>query len=248
MNVSRKEMYDHGDEMIANRFYSRRTLILLAVLLATCVVLSLLLNIKELIDLDARLFLEVREQYATGLKSFMLAFTELGSLPVWFLAIPILWLLRKKEGAATLLVALMMVIIIVGSMKYAVDRPRPFDVIQAVDPIYRPIDPSFPSAHAMTAFAGAIAVGTKWKKTLVPLLALAAAVGYSRAYIGVHFPYDIASGALIGILIGLVAASLDLTRMVDWTELRLRGIKARIGIARKRETVKDDSQDEIRRH
>jgi undecaprenyl-diphosphatase len=215
--------------MNANRFYSTRTLVLLALLLAACVSLTLLLNVKELIDLDARLFLEVREQYATGLKSFMLVFTELGSLAVWFLAIPLLWLARKKEGAATLLVALMMVIIIAGSMKYGVDRPRPFDVIQAVDPIYRPIDPSFPSAHAMTAFAGAVAVGMRWKKTLVPLLALAAAVGYSRVYIGVHFPYDVASGALIGILIGLVAASLDLTRMVDWTERRMKRIRALIG-------------------
>jgi undecaprenyl-diphosphatase len=232
--------------MTTNRFYSNKTLVLVALLLAACVYLTLLLNVKELIDLDARLFLEVREQYATGLKSFMLVFTELGSLAVWFLAIPLLWLVRKKEGAVTLLVALMMVIIVAVSMKYGVDRPRPFDVIQAVDPIYRPIDPSFPSAHAMTAFAGAVAVGIKWKKTLVPLLALAAAVGYSRVYIGVHFPYDVASGALIGILIGLVAASLDLTRMVDWTERRLERLRARMGMGMNPGTVGDDSEADIR--
>ncbi len=231
--------------MIANRFYSNRTLVLLALLLATCVVLTLLLNIKELIDLDARLFLEVREQYDTGLKSFMLAFTELGSLEVWFLAIPLLWFGRKKKGAVTLLVALMMVIIIAGSMKYAVDRPRPFDVIQAVDPIYRPLDPSFPSAHAMTVFAGAVAVGKKWRKALIPSLVLAATVGFSRVYIGVHFPYDVASGALIGILIGLVADSLDLIRMVDWIDLRMQRFRACIGMPKKPDIVHNDSQDEI---
>jgi undecaprenyl-diphosphatase len=231
--------------MTANRFYSTRTLILLALLLATSVSLTLLLNVKELIDLDARLFLEVREQYDTGLKSFMLVFTELGSLYVWFPAIPLLWLGRKKEGATTLLVALMMVIIIAASMKYAIDRPRPFDIIQAVDPIYRPLDPSFPSGHAMTAFAGAIAVGKKWRKALIPLLVLAAAVGFSRVYIGVHFPYDVASGALIGILIGLVADSLDLTRMIGWIEHRIKRIRAWVGITEKPGTVHNDSQDEI---
>jgi undecaprenyl-diphosphatase len=232
--------------MIENRFYSKRTLILLALLLATCVCLTLLLNIRELIDLDARLFLEVREQYATGLKSFMLVFTELGSLPVWFLAVPLLWFGRKKQAAVTLLVALMMVVIIVVSMKYAVERPRPFDVIQAVDPIYRPLDPSFPSAHAMTVFAGAIAVGKKWRISLIPLLVLAAAVGFSRVYIGVHFPYDVASGALIGILIGLVADSLDLTKMVNWIDDRMQRIRARLGLPEKRGIVHNDSQDEIR--
>ena len=231
--------------MIANRFYSTRTLVLLGLLLATCVVLTLLLNIKELIDLDGKLFLEVREQYDTGLKSFMLVFTELGSLAVWLLAIPLLWLGRKKEGAVTLLVALIMVIIIAGSMKYAVDRPRPFDVIQAVDPIYRPLGPSFPSAHTMTVFAGAVAVGKKWRKALIPLLVLAAAVGFSRVYIGVHFPYDVASGALIGILIGLVADSLDLIRMVDWIDRWMQMFQARIGIPKKPDIVHNNSQDEI---
>lgn len=229
------------------KFYSARTIVLLVLLLAACVTLTLLLNVKELIDLDARLFLEVREQYATGLKSFMLIFTELGSLPVWFLAVPLLWLGRKKKAAAALLVALLMVIVIAASMKYAVDRPRPYDVLQAVDPLYRPLDPSFPSAHAMTVFAGAIAVGKKWRKALIPLLVLAAAVGFSRVYIGVHYPYDVASGALIGILIGLVVDSLDLTRMIAWIEPWFLRMKAWSGLGKRPSTAHDHSQDEIRR-
>ena len=70
----------------------------------------------------------------------------------------------------------------------------------------------------MTIFAAAVTLGQKWRKALVPLLVLAAAVGYSRVYIGVHFPYDVAAGALIGILDGLFADSLDLTRLIRWTE------------------------------
>ena len=52
-------------------------------------------------------------------------------------------------------------------------------------------------------------------------MVLAAAVGYSWVYIGVHFPYDVAGGAIIGILIGLMADSLDLTRFIHWTEINI---------------------------
>ena len=215
-----------------NSAYTTRTLVLVAILVAVCIALPLLLRIGEVTDLDARLFLEVREQYGTGLRSFMMAFTELGSLPLWFLVVPLLWLAQKKREAAALLVALLTVILFAASMKYAIGRPRPYDVIQAVDPLYRLVDPSFPSAHAMTVFAVAVAIGRKWRRALIPLLVLAAAVGYSRVYIGVHFPYDVASGALIGILIGLVADSLDLTRMVRWIENRICGLKDRLGTSR----------------
>ena len=215
-----------------DRIYSTRTLVLVVILLTACVILPLLLSIRQLSDLDAQLFLEVREQYETGLKSFLRAFTELGSLPVWFLMVPILWLVRKKKEAAALLISLLMVVLFAAAIKYAIDRPRPYEIMQAIDPLYRPTDPSFPSAHAMTIFAATIAVGMKWRKALIPLLILAAAIGFSRVYIGVHYPYDVASGALIGILIGLVADSLDLNRTIRWTEIRIGRIAGWFGLSR----------------
>lgn len=223
-----------GKERADNRFYSRRTLFLVAVLLTVSIVLSLLLRIKEITDLDAQLFLEVREQNETSLKSFFMVFTELGSLYFWIPVIPLLWLARKKKEASALLIALPIVILFAVSMKYAIDRPRPYDVIQAVDPFYLPIDPSFPSAHAMTVFAAAVAIGRKWHKTLIPLLFLASAVGFSRVYIGVHYPYDVLSGALIGILIGLVVDSMDLSRLIRWIEGVIHRMVGRLRISRDR--------------
>jgi undecaprenyl-diphosphatase len=207
-----------GTRSTKGGFYSTRTVMLVIVLLAVCVLLTFLLSFREITDLDVWLFQEAREQYETGFKSFMRVFTELGSLTFWFLVVPLLWIARKKKEAASLLVAILIVIVFAVSMKYAIDRPRPYEVMQAVDPLYRPIDPSFPSAHAMTVFAAAVTIGKKWRKALIPLLFLAAAVGFSRVYIGVHYPYDVASGALIGILIGLGADSLDLSRMIRWID------------------------------
>ena len=216
----------------ANKVFSTKSCILVALLVAVCFILVIMLQFREITNLDVWLFHEVREQYETSLKAFVRVFTELGSILVWFLVVPILWLARKKQAAVALFFALLSVILIAVSMKYAIDRPRPFDIIQAVDPLYRPIDPSFPSGHAMTAFAAAVTIGKKWRKTLIPLLALAAAVGYSRVYIGVHFPYDVMSGALIGILIGLMVDSLDLTRMITWTEIRIHDVGKRLGTAK----------------
>lgn len=201
-----------------HKILSRKSWTLLALILVACVGLVILLQFKQVTDLDVLLFSEVREQYETNLKAFVRIFTDIGSPVVWFLVVPILWMAKKKPAAAALFIALFSVILIAGSMKYAIDRPRPFDIIQAVDPVYRPSDASFPSGHAMTIFAAAVTIGKKWRKALIPLLVLAAAVGYSRVYIGVHFPYDVAAGALIGILIGLFADSLDLTRLIHWTD------------------------------
>ncbi|HEY3420735.1 MAG TPA: phosphatase PAP2 family protein [Methanomassiliicoccales archaeon] len=216
-----------------NKIFSRRSWIWLGGILAACVVLTLILQLKEITNIDVWLFTEVREQYETALKSFFRVFTDLGALNVWFLAVPLLWAIRRKKEAGAVFIALLMVILIAWGMKYGIDRPRPFEVIQAVDPVYRPTDPSFPSGHAMTVFACALAIGLKWRKALIPLLVLAAAVGYSRVYIGVHYPYDVASGALIGIMIGLFVNSLDLSRIIHWIEVRFSYVRRKIGIARK---------------
>ncbi|MCE5296198.1 MAG: phosphatase PAP2 family protein [Euryarchaeota archaeon] len=201
-------------------------------LLAACIILPLLLQIEEMVDLDTRLFIEVRGGYETELKMFLRYFTELGALLIWFLVVPLLWFTKKRDTAVTLLVALLVVVLVEYSLKYAVDRPRPYEVISNVDPLYRAFDPSFPSGHAMNAFAGAIAIGKKWRKLLPILLALAAAIGFSRVYIGVHYPYDVASGALIGVLIGSLAVSLDLRGTVRWIESRSKRLVDRFGIGR----------------
>ncbi|MET9254065.1 phosphatase PAP2 family protein [Streptomyces sp. NPDC003717] len=73
-----------------------------------------------------------------------------------------------------------------------------------------PASASFPSGHTASAVAFATAVGVVLPALAVPLGALAAAVGYSRVHTGVHYPGDVAAGAVLG-LAG-AAAALAVTR------------------------------------
>ncbi|WP_153799592.1 phosphatase PAP2 family protein [Foetidibacter luteolus] len=60
---------------------------------------------------------------------------------------------------------------------------------------------SFPSGHTSVAFATATTLALEYKKwyITVPAYAWAASVGYSRMYLGVHYPTDILGGAAVGI-------------------------------------------------
>ncbi|MFE0823945.1 phosphatase PAP2 family protein [Streptomyces sp. NPDC058847] len=62
-----------------------------------------------------------------------------------------------------------------------------------------PVSASFPSGHTASAVAFATAVGVVLPEAAVPLGALAGAVAYSRVHTGVHYPGDVAAGAVLGI-------------------------------------------------
>lgn len=73
-----------------------------------------------------------------------------------------------------------------------------------------PASTSFPSGHAAAAFAFAAGVGHVLPPAAVPLHGLAALVAYSRVHTGVHYPADVAVGALTGtVLAQLTTYALD---------------------------------------
>ncbi|HHY73229.1 MAG TPA: phosphatase PAP2 family protein [Bacillus bacterium] len=87
-------------------------------------------------------------------------------------------------------------------------RPRPF-VTYAVNLLSDKLntDPSFPSNHSTGAFALAFALFWQRRKMGIVLIALAVCMALSRIFIGVHYPLDVAAGALIAFIVTFVVMS-----------------------------------------
>jgi decaprenylphosphoryl-5-phosphoribose phosphatase len=81
------------------------------------------------------------------------------------------------------------------AVKLVVGRRRPD--LPGLPPLVRTISSrSYPSAHATTSFAGAAALSRALPGA--PLYALAGAMAFTRPYLGVHYPSDVAAGAVLG--------------------------------------------------
>ena len=87
-------------------------------------------------------------------------------------------------------------------VKDIVHRTRPFDAHPAIHPLYVVHSSSFPAGHAATAFAGAVLLSYVAVRLAPFFLGLAAVIGFSRVYDGVHYPTDVLAGAAVGVIIG----------------------------------------------
>lgn len=107
-------------------------------------------------------------------------------------------------------------------IKGTVLRLRPCQNPELADSIrlivnYCPGNSSFTSSHAANHFAVAMFIYTTFKKDVSKwwglLFAWSFLISYTQVYVGIHFPLDVAGGAIVGCIIGYITAKIFIKKI-----------------------------------
>lgn len=166
----------------------------------------------SLLALDLSLFQFIHTLYRSSfLDGITLLLSGVGTYGIiWIIAS--FWFYVKEEmeddhwfflpivlalGSSLLLVELI--------LKPLISRIRPSDALGLLVGETAAYGHSFPSGHATLAFAGATVLAAWEPKLSIVYYILAILIAWARIYLGVHYPFDIIAGAILGYSIGKCA-------------------------------------------
>lgn len=162
-------------------------------------------------NFDSNILLYVQENIRTDtMTSFFKFFTKLGNGGILWIILTVMLICFKRTRKIGLIlsISLLLSTLITNVMlKNLIARTRPFYTIpdlQALIPY--PKDYSFPSGHTTSSFASCTTLFIMLKKKYSFLfLIFATLMGFSRIYVGVHYPTDVFVGVIVGVMSSIVS-------------------------------------------
>lgn len=148
----------------------------------------------------------LRNDFLTRFFTFITSLSNYG----WFWILLIIVLLINKKTRKVGIIAVVSfcacALVVNVFMKPLFMRTRPYDLVDFLIYIgHKPWDYSFPSGHTSAAFS--VALICFWqldKKYSWIFVLIAALIGFSRLYLGVHYPSDVLGGFLIALIISYI--------------------------------------------
>jgi undecaprenyl-diphosphatase len=136
------------------------------------------------------------------------------------------WLRTDREGRRELLQILFAVLVALGVGQIVTQvwpQPRPFALHLGHQFLAHADDPGLPSDHVTVfwSLAAGASVSRRFRSAALLLFALGLLVGWSRVYLGVHFPFDVLGAAPVATA-GLVVERLLRARLCPLLEAVLR--------------------------
>lgn len=129
---------------------------------------------------------------------------------------------RWRYALLVAVVSVLAVWLIARGLRSVVPLPRPAFYGLGIQWVQQGIRPGFPSLHTAGCAAAAFSLWSlPWRTPVWVALAVAATVGWSRLYLGVHFPSDVAGAVLLGAVVA-VAVDRGIGRPLSLAALRAR--------------------------
>jgi undecaprenyl-diphosphatase len=123
----------------------------------------------------------------------------------------------KIEGYMIITSLVVTTIIGEGIIKHIIKRTRPFiDLIENKLLISKPITYSFPSGHTASSFAAAGIFLAMDNKFSILVVILASLIAFSRIYLNVHYPTDVVTGVILGILCSRLVITIFNNGIIDY--------------------------------
>jgi undecaprenyl-diphosphatase len=147
-----------------------------------------------------------RSSRSSAIRQSFRAVSWLGDGWIWYavmLALPLAHGVAGLEAALHLAATGAIGVLFYKLIKNRAVRERPYITHSAIECASAPLDRySFPSGHTLHAVCFTLLLTTYLPEWTAPLVALATLIALSRVILGLHYPTDVAAGAVLGGALG----------------------------------------------